>query len=229
MSLPRACRRSLASNNSFFRAYFSTSRVSAAEGWAQFERANRPERHPLPGEVRKGPFGGLKPKERREVSKHAIDDLTVTDYNIYGDTEPPTPHQLECANRTFAPSRHPPIHLWSSSNFRLIPPSDVPEVAFIGRSNAGKSSLINALAGSDVCRVSKTLGFTTAFHAFGIGGKTQLGSKVALVDFPGYGKASVAHWGQEFLKYVERRKQYVGPRFSSLRRLFNRLTDELII
>ncbi len=68
-------------------------------------------------------------------------------------------------------------------------PSNIfmPEVAFAGRSNVGKSSLINALVGRKGCaRVSKTPGRTQQINFFSIG------KKISLVDLPGYGYAAVS-------------------------------------
>lgn len=74
-----------------------------------------------------------------------------------------------------------------------FPPESVPEVALMGRSNVGKSSLLNALAGSSVARVSKTPGRTREIHFYDV----RLGSGKApvalrLVDLPGYGYARVS-------------------------------------
>jgi GTP-binding protein len=68
-----------------------------------------------------------------------------------------------------------------------LPPAEVPEIAFAGRSNAGKSSLINAIAGrKDLARTSNTPGRTRELNFFDIGGR------LALVDMPGYGYAKAA-------------------------------------
>jgi GTP-binding protein len=65
-----------------------------------------------------------------------------------------------------------------------FPKNDLPEIALAGRSNVGKSSLLNALCGQEkMARVSKTPGRTRALHFF----KTDIG--LTLVDFPGYGFA----------------------------------------
>jgi len=69
---------------------------------------------------------------------------------------------------------------------RLIPPS-LPEIAFAGRSNVGKSSLINAICGRrDMARTSQTPGRTQQLNFFDIGGAFHL------VDMPGYGYAKVS-------------------------------------
>jgi GTP-binding protein len=66
---------------------------------------------------------------------------------------------------------------------RLEPP--LPEVAFLGRSNVGKSSLLNALVGQPVARVSGTPGKTTLLNAYRLPG-------LYLVDLPGYGFATAS-------------------------------------
>lgn len=68
-----------------------------------------------------------------------------------------------------------------------IPPPTLPEIAFVGRSNVGKSSLINALTGRlTLARVSRTPGRTQQINFFSLGGRLML------VDLPGYGFAAVA-------------------------------------
>lgn len=66
------------------------------------------------------------------------------------------------------------------------PPSRLPEIAFAGRSNVGKSSALNAMAGSrKAARVSKTPGRTQALNLF------EIDDRVTFVDMPGYGYAEV--------------------------------------
>ena len=68
-----------------------------------------------------------------------------------------------------------------------LPPTGLPEVAFAGRSNVGKSSLVNALTGRrTLARVSHTPGRTQQLNFFALGGRLQL------VDLPGYGYAKVS-------------------------------------
>ncbi|MFZ2005025.1 MAG: ribosome biogenesis GTP-binding protein YihA/YsxC [Stellaceae bacterium] len=68
-----------------------------------------------------------------------------------------------------------------------LPPETLPEIAFIGRSNVGKSSLVNALAGRRVlARTSRTPGRTQQINFFDLGGRLML------VDLPGYGFAAAS-------------------------------------
>lgn len=72
-----------------------------------------------------------------------------------------------------------------------LPKFPEPKVAFLGRSNVGKSSLINLLTASKVARVSKTPGRTRALNLFSIDGKLIFG------DFPGFGYAKVSKQERE--------------------------------
>ena len=70
------------------------------------------------------------------------------------------------------------------ANLSGMPPDDLPEIAFAGRSNVGKSSLVNALTGrKTLARTSHTPGRTQQLNFF------NLGSRLMLVDLPGYGYA----------------------------------------
>jgi GTP-binding protein len=91
-----------------------------------------------------------------------------------------------------------------------LPPDIGAEVAFAGRSNAGKSSAINALAHRKrLAFVSKTPGRTQTINFF------DCGSGRRLVDLPGYGYAAApekerAHWGRLISAYLEGRRSLRG-------------------
>ncbi|KAJ6126652.1 GTP-binding protein EngB [Penicillium sp. IBT 18751x] len=141
-------------------------------------------------------------------NKRDLKDLTTSDLCLYWDTKPPTAEQLGFANKVFTPSRHSPLKLWSAAKFRTTPKSSLePEVAFLGRSNVGKSSLLNAIMGQEICWTSSKPGRTREMNAFGIGGTKGGEHKVVLLDMPGYGKASRSEWGSEIMKYLKGRKQ----------------------
>ncbi len=76
--------------------------------------------------------------------------------------------------------------LLSAPQLKFLPDPDVPEIAFCGRSNVGKSSLLNALTGrKSIARASVTPGRTQELNFFEVGEPTQF----RLVDMPGYGFA----------------------------------------
>ena len=67
-----------------------------------------------------------------------------------------------------------------------LPKTQFPEFAFAGRSNVGKSSLINAIVGANVARTSNTPGRTQTLNLFNID------DRIMIVDLPGYGYARVS-------------------------------------
>ena len=84
------------------------------------------------------------------------------------------------------------------------------EVAFAGRSNSGKSSALNALAGVKIARTSKQPGRTRQINFFALDGMAQDGER-RLVDLPGYGFAKVAphlqaHWRELLADYFSARQ-----------------------
>jgi len=94
-----------------------------------------------------------------------------------------------------------------------FPSGGVPEIAFVGRSNVGKSSLINSLLQRrGLAKVSRTPGKTRAVNVFSVvTGDTQL-SRFLVVDLPGYGYAKVskslrAQWGPLIEAYLSGREE----------------------
>lgn len=164
------------------------------------------------------------------------------DYNWYYETAPPTQPNKTHANTFFEKHGKQATLLRSIAQFRKLPETDVPEVAFIGRSNVGKSSLLNAVMGCNtkalLARTSSTPGFTKTMNLYGIApepgvrikteslsgsggpGKEKIVGPAGLVivDMPGYGTGSLTAWGVEIMKYIQSRK--------ALRRVFVLLDAE---
>src|ERR1700748_1148057 len=95
--------------------------------------------------------------------------------------------------------------IWGATSAEQLPPEKLNEVAFVGRSNAGKSSLVNALTGrKSLARVAQTPGATRQINFFDLGGKLML------VDLPGYGfakrsKTESDSWQEMIFSYLRRR------------------------
>ena len=97
----------------------------------------------------------------------------------------------------------------SAAKLHQSPQDSGYEVAFAGRSNAGKSTTINALLGHKLAKTSKTPGRTQLLNFFSVGDEKRL------VDLPGFGYAKVSrqiliHWHKLLQQYFSRRNSLVG-------------------
>jgi GTP-binding protein len=101
-------------------------------------------------------------------------------------------------------------YLCTAARADQLPPSGAPEIAFAGRSNAGKSSAINALANrTRLAFASRTPGRTQQINFF------ELAAGALLADLPGYGYAAVPreltrHWQRFVAQYLATRQALVG-------------------
>ena len=116
--------------------------------------------------------------------------------------EPDDERALDAGHRLFA---QPCRFVAGIADLAQLPGADLPEVAFAGRSNVGKSSLINALTGRrQLARISQTPGRTQQINLFDLGGRLML------ADLPGYGyaeapKATAMAWQALVRRYLRGR------------------------
>jgi GTP-binding protein len=163
------------------------------------------------------------PNQKKNIT---YSPLLSDDFNWYWETLAPTIAQKTAADTYFVKKARPQF-LRSVPRFRQFPAGDVPEVAFVGRSNVGKSSLLNALVNADIkallARTSPTPGFTKTMNLYGMGphdGGVRIKPGISgqhdhivgvggllVVDMPGYGEGSLIEWGVEIMKYLTKRKQ----------------------
>lgn len=141
---------------------------------------------------------------------------------LYVDTVPPSAEQLHASEIFF--KTHVPTKSWTATEWRQQPHSEatylIPEVAFLGRSNSGKSSLLNGLLFDPrLCRVGAKPGKTITMHAWSLspvdretkgarkGHQGDMEPKLTVLDMPGYGHGSHGEWGAAIMKYLTARRQ----------------------
>lgn len=95
--------------------------------------------------------------------------------------------------------------LFGAHNFSQIQDFRFPEVAFVGVSNVGKSSLINAVVGQKIAITSSNPGCTKQLNFF------KIGERLIIADMPGYGyakasKKDVSHWQKTVFEYLTKRR-----------------------
>lgn len=109
---------------------------------------------------------------------------------------------------------HTARFLTTAPTLEFLPAVDVPEIAFVGRSNAGKSTCINTLTQQKrLAFASKTPGRTQSINLFALGKQGQ--TDAVLADLPGYGYAAVpkadkARWQQVMANYLVTRASLKG-------------------
>jgi GTP-binding protein len=108
------------------------------------------------------------------------------------------------------------VFLTSAPDLERCPPPDQPEIAFAGRSNAGKSSVLNRLTGNrQTAKVSKTPGRTQLLNFFQVERIGREASAGRVVDLPGYGYARAgreaqAGWQAEVNRFLSERDSLVA-------------------
>ena len=128
---------------------------------------------------------------------------------------------------------HTARFLTTAAQLDQLPALDVPEIAFVGRSNAGKSTAINTLTQqTQLAYASKTPGRTQHINLFALGRQGE--TDAVLADLPGYGYASVPladkqRWQRVMANYLVTRKNLKGVVLMSDPRLGLTELDELLL
>jgi len=130
-------------------------------------------------------------------------------------TQPPAPAAAAKSPAAIAMGwMHTAKFLTTAPTLEFLPPLQVPEIAFVGRSNAGKSTCINTLTQQKrLAFASKTPGRTQSINLFSLG--KQGVTDAVLADLPGYGYAAVPkqdklRWQQVMANYLVTRESLTG-------------------
>lgn len=95
-------------------------------------------------------------------------------------------------------------YVLSASDVAHFPAPSLPEIAFLGRSNVGKSSVINTLVGKKLARTSSTPGRTRAINFYEIRRAGQPKPELLFTDLPGYGYAKISREiSQDWARFVD--------------------------
>ena len=127
---------------------------------------------------------------------------------------PPTDTLASADARAALAWLHTARFLTTAAELMQLPPQDCPEIAFVGRSNAGKSTCINTLTQQrQLAFASKTPGRTQHINLFALGRQHQ--TDALLADLPGYGYAAVPHadkqrWRRMMAHYLVARPNLAG-------------------
>ncbi|MCM5680817.1 ribosome biogenesis GTP-binding protein YihA/YsxC [Schlegelella sp. S2-27] len=128
---------------------------------------------------------------------------------------PPTPvSPAASAGKTALAWAHTARFLTTASRLDQLPPHELPEIAFVGRSNAGKSTAINTLTQQrQLAFASKTPGRTQHINLFELGPKSA--ADTVFADLPGYGYAAVERaaklrWQEVMAEYLAVRRSLSG-------------------
>jgi GTP-binding protein len=127
---------------------------------------------------------------------------------------PPSPPPANAPEAVAMAWLHTARFLTTAPRLEFLPPHEVPEIAFVGRSNAGKSTCINTLTQQKrLAFASKTPGRTQAINLFSLG--KQGVTDAVLADLPGYGYAAVPRadkirWQEVMARYLMERQNLKG-------------------
>jgi GTP-binding protein len=95
-------------------------------------------------------------------------------------------------------------YMLSASDLTHFPSPTVPEIAFLGRSNVGKSSVINALVGAKLARTSNTPGRTRSINFYEVRRAGQPRTEMLFADLPGYGYAKISREiSEDWARFVD--------------------------
>ena len=95
-------------------------------------------------------------------------------------------------------------YMLSASDVAHFPAPGLPEIAFLGRSNVGKSSVINSLVGTKLARTSNTPGRTRSINFYEIRRAGQPKPELLFTDLPGYGYAKISREiSQDWARFVD--------------------------